>query len=112
MRVRSQWVLLTLMVGMLLQGNCLAASLGQSYFPPEVSSSYYRHSRFRPRWQINLNRASVTELKTLPGIDDNIALKLRRIRPLSSPDDLYRLPKVPRSQVNQLIQQIKPWAVF
>lgn len=45
--------------------------------------------------RVNVNQASLSELKTLPGIDDNLALKLIRARqqaPLRMLDDLTRLP--------------------
>ncbi|MBK8189796.1 MAG: helix-hairpin-helix domain-containing protein [Vampirovibrionales bacterium] len=44
---------------------------------------------------INLNLASWSELKTLPGVDDNVALKLMRARsqtPLRALEDLARAP--------------------
>ncbi|MBY0405229.1 MAG: helix-hairpin-helix domain-containing protein [Cyanobacteria bacterium] len=82
------------------------------YFPPEAVYRHHYQDTFKFPGPINLNVASLEELKTLPEVDDNVGLKLIRIRPLNTYQDLYKLPYISKQQVTRLIEKIKPLSQF
>lgn len=80
--------------------------------PPEVAYAHHLKERVRMPGQVDLNRASLEELKTLPGVDENIALKLIRLRPLQNLTDLQRLPCVPENAVRRLTETLQTLVSF
>jgi DNA uptake protein ComE-like DNA-binding protein len=79
------------------------------YALPEVlHADNFRQSVYVPR-KTNVNTAPLAELMSLPGIDMNIALKLIRVRPVSSLEDIERkMPTLTPSSIQQLIQYLDP----
>jgi predicted DNA-binding helix-hairpin-helix protein len=102
-----------LMVAMALCAGIWAPSAEASakpYIHPDYIFAHQLRHKHRVAPTVNINRAGLAELKTLPGMDENTALKvirLRKIAPLRSTTDLYRLPWLDRREVDLLIDRIK-----
>jgi hypothetical protein len=89
-----------------------AASFSESYIPPEIRYSDDLAQKVRIPKRVNVNQASLNELMTLPGIDENIALKMMRIRPVEGILDIQRLPFLNQKQLNQIINGIQKRVEF
>lgn len=89
-----------------------AYTFRQNYFPPEVVYGHYLSDRMTMPGPVNLNQASLEELKTLPGMNESVGLKLIRLRPLKNMEDLYRLPAVEPRMVQRLIEKIQTQVQF
>lgn len=81
-----------------------AYSATNSYVPPEALHADALSGRVTVPRKINVNRAALSELVSLPGFDENIALKLMRIRPVENVQDFYRLPYMRKQDIDRLIQ--------
>jgi hypothetical protein len=85
------------------------------YIPPEILHHRYTQTRFQQSLKVNLNRADLNELRTLPGMDESTALKLIRMRkegPYQGYQDLSRLPYMDPKRLQRLIQRIQPLSEF
>ncbi len=92
-----------------------AYSASRPFVHPDFIYSHQLRQKYRIPAQVNLNQASLAELKTLPGVDENIALKLLRLRKnntLKSKQDLYQLPFMETREIQQLIQKISKQITF
>ncbi|MGE0201744.1 MAG: ComEA family DNA-binding protein [Candidatus Melainabacteria bacterium] len=92
-----------------------AYELRESYIPPEVAYARELAQKITVPRKVNLNQADVNELITLPGVDENIALKMIRLRtrgPMEGVKDLYQLPWLQPRDVQRLIYQIQSHVVF
>lgn len=98
---------LMLLPGVLLSAEVFAASYRDSYLPPEIVYATDLGQRLPVPRRINVNRADVNELMTLPGVTENIALKLIRIRPVKDLRDFHRMPWLGPKQVERLIDRIQ-----
>lgn len=91
--------------------SCLPAcaqDLGRPYFPPGLSelARAQQHSLRVPN-RVNVNRANLQELMTLPGVTESIALSLVRLRPFRGFDDLSRIQaSLSRGKWLQLRQEL------
>jgi hypothetical protein len=95
---------------LLLVQTAQADQLGRPYFPIGLTELSYRHAlTFQmDSGKINLNQATVQELTTLPDINENLALKLVRLRPMTNLQDLNQLKaSCPEKFVQRLIQNLK-----
>ncbi|MEB3288185.1 MAG: helix-hairpin-helix domain-containing protein [Vampirovibrionales bacterium] len=90
----------------LLPQAAMAYSYSENYFDPQVQYHRDLSQKVRVNKKINLNKASLNELKTLPGVDDNLALKLMRMRPIEGIRDFNRMQWVNPKEVQQLIQNL------
>ncbi len=86
-----------------------AATFWDTYVPPELAfQDDLRQSITLPQ-RINVNLDSLNQLKTLPGLNEDIALKVMRNRPYADVQDFYRkLPGLDKKRIDRLIQQIQP----
>ena len=57
--------------------------------------------------KVNVNRAGLNELQTLPGLNESLALKLMRLRPLKNVEDFYALPWFDQREVQLLIESLQ-----
>lgn len=109
----------SLMSGLFLLGILASypASFGatnwEPYFPPEVAFADHLRQKVTVPAQININQGSLSQLETLPGFTEDIALKVLRSRPFADIQDFYRrLPGLDKKSLNRLIEQIQPKAIF
>lgn len=84
-----------------------AISYSETFMTPEIQYQRELSQKIRISKQINLNQASMNELKTLPGVDENVALKIIRIRPIENVRDIQRLPWMNTKEIQQLIQGLQ-----
>lgn len=89
-----------------------AFSSVNSYIPPEILSADALGQRIQLENQLNINQISLNQLKILPGINEDLALKIMRTRPMSTIQDFYKLPNVPPKEIQNLIQQLQPRIIF
>jgi DNA uptake protein ComE-like DNA-binding protein len=96
-----------LFLTLLSQVTIWAGSFQASYMPPEIVYASDLRQRLILPPKININKADLNTLLTLPGMTENIALKLLRIRPLSGFQDLHQLPWLKPNQIDVLIQSLQ-----
>ncbi len=92
-----------------------AQAATKPFIHPDFIYSHQLRQKYTVPSQINLNRASLEELKTLPGVDENLALKLIRLRnhrAFTSKRDLYELPFMEKREIDHLIQRIRTRIAF
>ncbi len=90
-----------------------AYSAHTRYIPPEIVYADDLRQRVTLPQRLNLNRAGLNDLKTLPGFDEELALKVMRNRPFEDVQDFYRkMPEVGTPRIDRLIQQIQPKVIF
>lgn len=87
------------------QGHCMSSQ--NSYIPPEILHSNFLSHRVSVAKKININHASMQELMSLPGVDQNIALKIMRVRPIEDIRDLSKIQYLSPKVVQQLIEGVK-----
>ncbi len=88
---------------------------GKPFIHPDFLYSHQLQEKHTLSSQTNINHASFEELKILPGIDDNLALKLIRLRKtqtFQSNLDLYRLPFMEKREIDRLISQLQQYISF
>lgn len=100
-----------LLLGMLLLTpvSGWAYALRESYVPPDVAYAQDLSQRVQVSDQFNLNTMNWVELKGIPGLSEDMALKIMRNRPFSDIRDFYRrMPGVSGKQLNLWVQQLQP----
>ena len=110
----------TTTITLLTAGLCLsgllapatAGSFTNSYIPPEIAYANDLNQKVSVNQRVNINQASMPELMSLPGIDENMALKIMRIRPVEDVKDFYKMPWVPRRDARLLIENIQSLIAF
>lgn len=94
-------------------GAVKAASLWDTYIPPEVAFSDDLHQHVTVPEKVNINRSSMSELKVLPGFDDEMILKILRTRPFEDIQDFYKkMPGLDHKSIDRLIQHVQPKLLF
>lgn len=103
-----------LLLSLLLSPRPAFAQMGwETFIPPEFAFRDNIHQKITLPKQLNINESSLTQLQILPGINEEIALKMMRGRPFSDVQDFYsRLPGMTKKQVDVLIEQIQPKILF
>jgi DNA uptake protein ComE-like DNA-binding protein len=89
-----------------------AASLWDSYMPPELAYADDLRQKVKLPGQVNINRASLNQLEALPGLDQELALKIIRHRPFENIQEFYRMSGVEKKQLDRLIRQLQPKVIF
>lgn len=90
-----------------------AFSLQNSYIPPEIAYAEDLKQRVSMPEKLELNTMNLGELKNLPGLSEDWALKILRNRPFADVQDFYkRMPGVSSKQLQLLIQQWQPHLKF
>lgn len=90
-----------------LYGPAGAASFKENYIPPEIVYAHDLSQKVAMPRKVNVNTASLPELQTLPGLSENIALKLMRLRPLRDIEDFYAMPWFDKREVQLLIDALR-----
>jgi DNA uptake protein ComE-like DNA-binding protein len=114
-RFKVQFAPLCLSLAFLLlnAGVARAAGLWDTYIPPEVAFADDLRQRVTVPEKVNINRGSLSELKVLPGFDEEIALKVLRARPFEDIQDFYKkMPGLDKKSIDRLIQQVQPKILF
>jgi DNA uptake protein ComE-like DNA-binding protein len=104
--------LLAVALFLLLQPAAHAYSLMQNYIPPEVLHGRHLKHRVAIPDKVNINRAELSELQTLPGLDEALALKIIRLRPFSGLQDLRRIPMLSPPALNRLMDRYRDKITF
>ncbi len=100
-------------LALLMQAGAMASP--RPYVHPDYVFSHQLKQRYRAPGTVNVNRANLEELKTLPGMDESTALKLMRLRKsvqIKTLDDLYRLPMVDRREIDVLVDLLRNRVAF
>lgn len=93
-----------------LCGQAHAAWNIEPYFPPEaLVPPRYRERLALAPLPIDLNRATLAELMTLPGIDESLALQLLEARPFASLKDIGGLRLMRPWQAEALLDRLRPF---
>lgn len=118
-RLQSKWricfPLLTAvcLLGVLNNSPALSATYWDPYIPPEVSYADHLRQRITIPKQIDINQGTLSQLKLLPGFNEDIALKVMRNRPFVDIQDFYhRLPGMNKKSMDRLIEQVQPKILF
>jgi DNA uptake protein ComE-like DNA-binding protein len=108
-------ILTTALVGTLM-GNlpqAWAATFWEPYIPPEVAFADNLRQKVTIPSAIHINQDGLNQLKTLPGFDEDIALKVMRNRPFETIQDFYsKLPGLDKKRIDRLIEQVQPKLIF
>lgn len=90
-----------------------AATLQQPYFPPEMSYADDLRQTVTVPQKVNINTGGLNQLKSLPGFDEELALKVIRCRPCEGIQDFYKkMPGLSKKNIDLLIKQIEPKILF
>lgn len=92
--------------------NAQAASYMENYIPPELAFADDLRQKVKLPGKININRASLNQLEVIPGLDEELALKIIRTRPFENFQDFYRMPGVEKKRIDRLIKQLQPKIIF
>ncbi len=95
------------LLALLLNAPAQAYTYTDSYVPPEALHDEVLSQHVKLPRKVNVNHAALSELVALPGIDENIALKMMRIRPVENVQDFYRLPFMRKQDIDRLIQGLQ-----
>lgn len=105
--------ILLLLLGAYWANIASAATFWDTYVPPELAFQDDLRQTISLPQRINVNLDSLNQLKTLPGLNEDIALKVMRNRPYTDVQDFYRkLPGLDKKRIDRLIQQIQPKIKF
>jgi hypothetical protein len=108
--------ILTAALAGMLMGNlppAWAATFWDPYIPPEVAFADHLRQKVTIPAAININQGGLSQLKVLPGVDEDIALKVMRNRPFVDIQDFYsKLPGLDKKRIDRLIEQVKPHLIF
>jgi DNA uptake protein ComE-like DNA-binding protein len=100
-------------LSLLYVGTAKAASLWDPYIPPEVAFSDDLRQHVTVPDKVNINHGSMSELKVLPGFDEEIVLKVLRARPFEDIQDFYKkMPGLDKKSMDRLIRQVQPKLLF
>lgn len=92
----------------LMTASSWAASYQDIYIAPEMMYSKDLGQTIQVPKQMNLNQVSLNQIRTLPGFDDNLALKVIRNRPFRGMQDFYeKMPVQDRKHLQWVIQQVE-----
>lgn len=94
-----------------LPSTSWAYALQDSYIPPEVAFAQDLNQRVQLSEQFNLNTMNWVELKGIPGLTEDMALKIMRNRPFTDVQDFYKRMQAGK-QLNLWIQQLQPRLQF
>ena len=110
--LRNVLILAGLMI--LLQGTqpVFALSAWENYIPPEIAYASDLKQKVTLPGRIDVNHAGLGELQLLPGFDEDLALKVIRLRPLASVQEFYSLPGVNKKEIDRFIKQLEPKVLF
>ncbi len=100
-------LIILLLTGLLLGGGAWAASFESPYISPEILYAEDLAQVIPVPPKVNINRANVNHLKALPGVDESIALKLMRMRPVEGFQDFYKLPWISQKEIERLIEGLR-----
>lgn len=96
-------LVLTMVISSSFHQNAYCMSSQNSYIAPEVLHSDFLSHRVHVNRKININKASMQELMTLPGVNEDIALKIMRVRPVEDIKDLKEIRYLSPKQIQTLI---------
>lgn len=100
-------------MGLSLSPQALAATYGEPYAPPELAYANDLRQTVTMAKRVNINQTGLNQLKVLPGFDEELALKVMRVRPFEGVQDFYRkMPDLSKKNIDLLIQQIQPKVMF
>lgn len=112
-RIRFLPVALLLFAMQIGHGAAMAETHWDPYIPPELAFSDDLRQKITLPTKLNINQSSLTQLKILPGFDEEIALKVMRGRPFVDIQDFYsKLPGLNKKQIDHLIEQVQPRILF
>ena len=100
-------LMVLLLTALLLETGAWAASYESPYLPPEILHAEDLAQVIPVPPKVNINRANVNHLKALPGVDESIALKLMRMRPVEGFQDFYKMPWISRKEIERLIDGLR-----
>ncbi len=92
----------------------MARDLHPDWAPPEVIYSEDLKYTFTLHRNLNINRAGFNELLSLPGFDEDLALKVLRCRPFKNMHELQRKlpPSIDRGRLSRIITRIAAEIAF
>lgn len=97
----------------LLPSVAIAEPLWATYMPPELTYADDLRQKITIPGQVSINHGSLNQLMALPGLDEEIALKIMRNRPFEGVQDFYKkMPGLSRKNIDRLIQQLQPKLLF
>lgn len=99
-------LLLCLLMLVITQTSVDASGMPRAMSPEILNARQLRNTVRLSPGKVDLNTASLLELQTLPGISESVALKIVRLRPMASLQDLYLMPYVEQRLVDSLILKI------
>jgi DNA uptake protein ComE-like DNA-binding protein len=106
-------VLLLIMGGLTSRSAAVAATMGQPYYPSEVAYADDLRQKVTMPTKVNINTSGLNELKSLPGFNEELALKVMRSRPCHGVQDFYKkMPGLSKKNIELLIKQIEPKIQF
>ncbi len=89
------------------------ATLEEPYAPPEIAYAHDLRQSVTVARRVNINKTGLNQLKALPGLDEELALKVMRVRPFEGVQDFYRkMPDLSKKNMDLLIQQLQPKVLF
>lgn len=99
--------------GGLVSPLAMAATLEQPFYPPEVAYADDLRQTVTVPEKVNINTSGLNQLKSLPGFNEELALKVMRCRPCEGIQDFYRkMPGMSKKNIDLLIKQIEPKILF
>ena len=101
---------LLLSVGFAAQAQAFSGK--DAYISPEIAYADQLRQKVKLNSKADINHVSLNQLKILPGVDENIALKVIRNRPYADVTDFYRLPGLQKKEIEMLIRQLQPLVIF
>lgn len=78
------------------------------YVPPDI---YFDKGRIIKLDKIDINKASLEQLMALPNVNEDLALKIMRRRPVKSLEELIRLPYIEMDRMQLILQDITGFVV-
>lgn len=112
-RVFSHLLTGVFLMGVLDCSPAFSATYWDPYIPPEVSYGDNLRQRITIPQHININQGTLSQLKLLPGFNEDIALKVMRNRPFVDVQDFYhKLPGMDKKSIDRLIERVQPKILF
>lgn len=78
------------------------------YIPPDI---YFDQGRIIKLDKIDINKASLEQLMALPQINEDLALKIMRRRPVKSLEELIKLPYINVDRMQLILQSITGYVI-
>src|SRR5690606_16130027 len=107
MQTHKRLLIISGVVASLLIGRAGASAAWERYIPPEVLHARQLGQTVSLPATIDINHASLNQLKIIPGFDENLALKIIRVRPLAGVEDIIDLPGVSPHDMERILQHIQ-----